>query len=430
MREMNPDRPIVTKEVKIKIEQQKHPGEVVLTEGGELILRFKEGEVQSLHADKYKATVSGEDSTGNNIELKNLHYKKSTNNYLVEATPSSVTCWYNSDHVVRKNKETLVLFDVLCFRTSVPQLNQPNAQMQGILGEQDEKDGTTKCKDKYFDYGDWSVFGIPLTDSKERVEFVKNSNAPIRTGQILISQHKDGTLEHQLNTARQNVDRLLEISSLIHGTAPQCIRGKIISKDENASYEGLYVGSRSCVGSGFSQFPRELVWGNEYQKYLEEAYKGYTDQVRDDLKLRQVIGHLVDANIKGRPVEGKLLSICSAIELLAVRHADIEGTSRNTGPKIKSLLNKLNIETKDLAELIESDIDKFDIKEYFWRNERVYVSHGSGDFTVSELVPAQEATLILLKRIIRNQLLDEKQEKNFEHLYDLSPPEYTIYDTP
>lgn len=84
------------------------------------------------------------------------------------------------------------------------------------------------------------------------------------------------------------------------------------------------------------------------------------------------------------------------------------------------LVNKLDVETEDLAEEVVPDTSKLTIPEYFWRRARNYVVHGDPEIGWDELMNSYEATLVLLKRIIRNQLLGP-ENGSFERFYSMSP---------
>lgn len=133
-----------------------------------------------------------------------------------------------------------------------------------------------------------------------------------------------------------------------------------------------------------------------------------------------MLGYYVDARDPNRPVEGKLLSVCSAIELLALWHAREDHVSEATAEKIQHLITKLDVETNDLAQQVVSDPSKLDTPEYFWRDARNHVSHGAPNMPIEDLIATQGAIMVLLKRIIRNQLLGTDNE-SFEKLYSMKP---------
>lgn len=203
------------------------------------------------------------------------------------------------------------------------------------------------------------------------------------------------------------------------------MRAKVVSvndvpiEDVDAYYEILKSGETANVGASFSQFPDNVLWVNSHE-YIECTYNNYTSHVRDHLRLRQVLGYYIDARVSGRPVEGRMLSACSAIELFALWHAREDGASEKTAPKIKHLIDKFCVETEDLAEQVIADPSELEWPEYFWRRERNYVSHGAPNVSTKDLINAFEAVLILLKRIIRNQLLGIEND-SFEKFYSMNP---------
>ena len=221
------------------------------------------------------------------------------------------------------------------------------------------------------------------------------------------------------------VHRILEVSQLVQETAPRLIRAKIISMDGisidelNVHYELLKSGSTANVGGRFSPFPDKVLWG-DFPVYVERAYENYTSRVRDDLRVRQVLGYYIDARDPDRAVEGKMLSTCSAIELLAVKHAQEDEVSTATGAKIAHLVDKLDVETEDLATQVVSNLNELDTPEYFWSPGRNYVSHGDPHMSTGDLIELQEVTLVLLKRILRNQLLGSDTD-SLGYFYSMSP---------
>lgn len=247
----------------------------------------------------------------------------------------------------------------------------------------------------------------------------------MRTGKIRVKQKKHGTIQHHMESVEDEVQKILEISQLVQETTPRYVRAKAVSIDEepvedhDVYYEQLKSGSTTSVGGRFIPFPDKVLWG-DFPEYLRQAYENYTPRVRDELHLRQVLGYYVDARDPDRAVEPKLLSTCSAIELLALWHAREDNVSEKTGEKIIHTIDKLDVETEDLAEQVVPDPDQLDYPEYFWRRARNHAVHGTPDVSIQDLLKAQEAALIILKRLLRNQLLGADND-SFENFYDMQP---------
>lgn len=284
----------------------------------------------------------------------------------------------------------------------------------------------------YIDTGDAAVSGVPLTDTNDRSDYISDTGRPLRTAKIMIRHQGIGDIEHRFNRSENYLLKILELTQLVQEVRPLHVRGRLVSVDGNAPndsdlhYEYLRSGGPVDVDGRFTQFPSKVLWGN-FSEYLEEAYGNYTDRVRDDFRLRQVLGYYVDARAPDRPVEGKMLSVCAAIEMFALWHAREDGVaSGDTAVKIENLVKKLGVDTVDLAEDVVPDVDDLSTPEYFWRRERNYVVHGDPDLSSAEVVDPFRATLVLLKRLIRNQLLGPSNS-GFEKFYQMEPPSSIEY---
>ncbi|MCO8268832.1 hypothetical protein NKF06_20205, partial [Haloferax sp. AB510] len=173
------------------------------------------------------------------------------------------------------------------------------------------------------------------------------------------------------------------------------------------------------IGGAFKT--ERLVWGNEFLQYLDVAYNNYNSHVQDELRLRHVLGYYWDALNSTRPVEGRYLSVCSAIELLAKRYSDLYNQQSRTRDRIEYLVNELQVETDDLADFAGTS-DRAASSTYFYSFSRQYVVHGDNNPTWSELRDDFEAALTLLQRIIRNQLVGPlDDESRFNQLYGIDP---------
>jgi len=319
---------------------------------------------------------------------------------------------------------------MLCFLQQIPPRNQIDSSTKRNLQKLAEQEGkpldiSGKIKTKYIETDDFEAYGIPLTDTTDRRDVIKNDKKPIRTAKIRIEQNIGGDLAHQVKAAEETVLKISELSQLVQEVTPRHIRTKVVSIDNtpidelDAHFEVLDSGSTAHVGAGFSQYPKEVLWAN-FHDYISQSYENYTEHVREKLRLRQVLGYYVDARDQDRAIEGKMLSACSAIELLALWHAREDGISEKTAPKIENLIDTLGIETEDLAKEVVPDVSDLDNPEYFWRRERNYVVHGDPDVSTQDVINAFEATQILLKRAIRNQLLGQ-ENSDFEDFYSMSP---------
>jgi len=128
-----------------------------------------------------------------------------------------------------------------------------------------------------------------------------------------------------------------------------------------------------------------------------------------------------------RPVEGRYLSVCSAIELLAKRYSDLYNQQSRTQDRIEYLVDRLGVETEDLAEFAGTTKKSLS-SVYFYSHSRQYVVHGDNNPTWRELRNDFEAALTLLQRIIRNQLIGSIDElSNYDELANIEPTAFVDF---
>lgn len=407
------------------------PGTIVLTEAGDVSIQFEDGEVESYtNLHESWAEINGTDKHGNNVAVERATASSLHNFSLTEISTPKVTISNNPDFAPGQQTEIVIEFDVICFQPTIPPINQVDEETRATVehlsgGDNPSIDIPDEKKFHYVSTDTAEVVGIPFTDTAERVDYIKNTNNPIRTGKIRVKQQRPGDLSHRVDCATETVTKILEVSQLVQETTPRYIRTKITEidgtpiDDLDAYHETMRSGGTVNVSAAFAPFPQKVIWG-DFTEYIEEAYHNYTPYLRDDLHLQQVLGYYIDARDPDRPCEGKLLSACSAIELLALWHAREDQVSEATGEKIQHLITELGVETNDLANLVVSNPEELSIPEYFWRNARNHVSHGAPSVPIEDLIVTQDAVLVLLKRIIRNELLGMENEL-FERLYSMQP---------
>ncbi|WP_154019939.1 hypothetical protein [Halococcus sediminicola] len=406
-----------------------YTGRIILSEGGNLRIEFEEGVVHPF-TDIYSswASVEGVDKRGYDVHMERVRAGDIHDCSLLSINGDTVSLTQDPDHAPDKQIEVVVEFDVVCFQPEIPPRNEVDTETRNMFQQisnqnNSDVDIPKEIEIRYTESDERAIYGVPLTDTKERTEAIEEHRRPVRTGKIRVKQRIHGDLAHQVEMAKESVHKVLEISQLIQETAPRLIRAKIISMDGisvddlDVHYELLKTGSTANVGGRFSSFPDHVLRG-DFPEYVKQAYENYTPRVRDDLRVRQVLGYYIDARDPDRPVEGKMLSTCSAIELLALKHAQEDEVSTSTGPKIEHLVDKLDVETEDLASQVVPDVDELDTPAYFWSPGRNYVSHGDPHVSTGELIEMQEVTLVLLKRILRNQLLGSEND-SFDRFYSM-----------
>ncbi len=404
-------------------------GEILLSEGGDLQVQFDGNFVTPLNLDDLPAwnQLSGTGPNEANVTIKKAHTKANSSLY-----PTEVILTENSGRVPGSDAEITIDFDVLCFQPYIPTMDQHG---ESVRKQAHEQTGTQIPEEREFQYietNGMTISGVPLSDSTERVEFVKEEKEPIRTTIIRVREQSEGSIEHRVAKSQTEVQKVLEVSQLVQETVPRFIRAKVVEidgipiDDMECHYERLTTGATSNVGGRFTPFPEKVVWGS-LPEYLQAAYDNYSPRVRNDLRLRQVLGYYVDARTPNRIVESRLLSACSAIELFSLWHAREDECSEATAEKIQHTVNKLGVETNDLARDVVPDPSQLQYPEYFWKNARNYIVHGTHEMEGQETVKVFERVLIVLKRLIRNQLL-EGNESSFEDFYEMEPRESVVYE--
>ena len=415
-----------------------YEGKITLTEGGNLTIKFEREAVHPFsRLHNSWESIEGVDNRGYDIRAEKARVNNIQNNSLTDLGVQSVCLTQDAGYVPDGDTEVAIDFDILCFQPQIPPFNETDSSTREIIQELSEGDRPTvdipeETEIQYVETEDTEIYGIPLTDTMERTKSIKEHHRPVRTGKIRVKQRIHGDLTHQVDWAQETVYKVLELSQLVQETVPRSVRAKIVSIEDSSTigsgihYELLKSGSTANVGGRFSPFPKKVLWG-DFQDYIGQAYENYTQRVRDDLRVRQVLGYYVDARDSDRPVEGQMLSTCSAIELIALKHAQEDNVSTGTAEKIEHLVNKLDVETEDLASQVVPNLDELNTPEYFWRRGRNYVSHGDPQISTGDLIKMQEATLVLLKRILRNQLLGP-DNRSFDRFYSMGPRSYVEFE--
>lgn len=419
-------------ELEFEEEKDSYPGRVVLTEDGDLSVQFNQGEGPSTSLEESWSGLDGVDNQGREVQVNNPMPSKTRAFSLTELDTTSVAITKDGDFCPGPDKEVIIEFDVLCFQPNIPATNQRDSEIR----EYTEENVDDRPKEKqylYIESDNFEIYGVPFTNTTDRIDIVENEGKRMRTAKIRVNQEKHGTLCHHINSVEHEVQKLLELSQLVQETTPQFVRAKAVSidgtpiEDLDPHYEKLKTGRTANAGGRFSQYPSTVVERN-FPEYIRQAYENYTPHVRERLHLRQVLGYYVDARDPDRPIEPQLLSTCSAIELFSLWHAREDEVSGKTGEKIQHTVNKLNVNTNDLAEEVVPNPDELSHPEYFWKRARNHVAHGDPELPPHDLSVAQRTALILLKRLIRNQLLGDKN-RSFEEFYEMQiRPSTTIDD--
>jgi len=426
---MNPSRELDSIVAQIEINGKYVKVEIKVTEGGKLtvdILDSPKYDISGSFKENFSETfrkLRGETSDGIPIKLSNsfVHYKLDRS--VEKILPLEVSVDGSQNYVSQVGEKVKLKFDIINQKFS-------------------SNDGKTLIKKPK-----WEASGYSLVDIDDRIQYIKEHKTPILTGKIIITQSDiSGDISHQLYEAENRLEKLLELVRFSQGVGPSYIRAElesVNSVDESLKYIRYY----STLANIGAIFKKKLVNENNLQQYLEKAYDNYDSHVRNGLRLKMVLGYYLDAINATRSIEGRFSSVCSAIELLARRYADYDGTSRKTRRKINHLVSELKVDVSDLAKysityrrkrenkgktqysrwekknsfltkikkifspITSKLFTKTDNKNclsesYFYSYSRQYVVHGDNNPTYNELSRDYFAALALLQRIIRNQLLN------------------------
>ncbi|MDG5761904.1 hypothetical protein QA600_21520 [Natronococcus sp. A-GB1] len=417
------DKVVDSEVVNIDVFDTTAEAEVKLTEGGSITVEF-DGKVEVLAPQGFEDRISGEEVgrqrtfTGRTesgavvefadaIDSPSIKFGSGGFRYFINGIRPSTVFFDSSDEEALVEEKVTIEIDLLSFGPS-------NPFIEGIeerpLLERDE----------------FSMSISTLQDMKDRIEHIKESRSPLRTGSIQVTQQVNGPPERQIEAALETSLDVLELLSFTQGVFPSPIRAEVVRVgDEEPKFTAkkwvpIY---RKIMGHGF--VGGRIVWGQDTERFLDEAYDGYVEELREKYRIHMVLSWYLDALLGARSLDSKFASICSGIELLAKRHSDLGPEHAKTEERIIHLVDKLDVEVRDLAEFSESYEDsKLDdeeyANEYFYNQTRQYVMHGDNlGTTVDELFRDYQASLRLFQRLIRNQLIGTDSLDEYSQLGEL-----------
>lgn len=255
------DTPFIQRgsELNLGLDDDPAQGTIVLTEGGDLSVQFDDGTVEPhMNLNESWAQIDGTDEHGNNVTIERATVSNLRNFSLTEISTPKVTITKNADLAPGQNTELVIDFDLICFQPSIPPVNQIDAETRATIenlsgGDRPSLDIPEEKKFHYLSIDTAEVYGIPLTCTTDRVDYIKNTERPLRTGKIRVKQQTTGVLSHRINCAAETVTKILEVSQLVQETAPRYIRTKITaidgtpSDDVDAHYEVLKSGGTGML---------------------------------------------------------------------------------------------------------------------------------------------------------------------------------------
>jgi len=408
--------------MELDIMEKKTPIKTSLTESGNILINVLDSPQFNISSEFSRdiATIKGRTLDGANVEVSNtvvslgLQLKNEGGYQYIDSisSPFKIEIDGTNEYVSYENENISIKFDVLGFKPFDPQILTDKIEL--------------------IDRETWSAVASPVDGIDDRIEFIKSNKIFVRTAEVVITLDKPGCIAHQVDAAREKIEKLLELSGFVQGVRPNFVRAELVGVDDEPPdsvrdglrYEILWA-TQGDIGGLFKT--KRLVWGNEFPQYLNAAYENYDSHVQNELKLKNVLGYYWDALNSTRPVEGRYLSVCSAIELLAKRYSDLYNQQSRTQDRIEYLVDRLGVETEDLAEFAGTTKKSLS-SVYFYSHSRQYVVHGDNNPTWRELRNDFEAALTLLQRIIRNQLIGSIDElSNYDELANIEPTAFVDF---
>lgn len=435
---MEPSSAVYEEAVRLELEDELVDAMVTMTEDGSISVDLDKpvsfsDEPEGVHEQPYLLKeydeIEGETLDGADVTLNNLivTFEESTSPphlKLNSVTSVSDVLIDGSNNDAFVEQEITVTIDVTNFKPFIPFMG--NVQEYPLISR-----------------GDWEAIGVPLDDLNQRVNEIKSQNTPLRTAKIkMVLDGVNGPPSRQLNYAWDRVTKILELSSFVQGVGHGPIRMSITEvegNEPNYKYTKLQPVA-SDIGSAFKS--ENLVWG-DLSRFLDGAYDDYADSDRDDYRLHKVIRYYLDSINNTRTIDGRFATLCNGIELLAQRYSDLGPQHSETEDKIKHAVNQLAVDTEDLARhsgsfpekhLPENSSGSSDgwSHEYFYFRARQYLMHGENlsvfEDQFERLANDYFATLTLLQRLIRNQLIDQANLGNYTKLEEIEPTEFSKYN--
>lgn len=274
----------------------------------------------------------------------------------------------------------------------------------------------------------WHVNIEPVNGHWNRIDLIQERKQPLRTSKLIVEQHDDWPPRIQLQRALERIEPVLWLFAVAQGVLPAPIRASITAIDGKSPpwrCESWITDHRQSVGCAHTGHPSP-DW-SEARILFNDGYETYLNEL-DEETFNRTVSWYIDALIYGRTVDARMASLASGIEQLAESHRARDKESGVTADKIKNLIDKLEVEFKDLAEFSgtfpECALDGSypDKKpEYFYSKSRNFVLHGDEKVDSQELVLDYEATLWLFRRILVRQFITDKNHEDLDRLSDLSP---------
>jgi hypothetical protein len=464
--------------IAVKIANSEKDGVIEQLESGQLYLHV-DMEIDQSSDDRYWDKLNGRTSRGESVRLWNVSIESFSTNQM----PSGIRFSVNGgaeinglENTVVQQNEVRFSIDLNCFTVvRSPQGNWSPDNFKSVI----EKQGISLNNNESID---WEFLTSPIPNFGYRIDSVKNHQVPIRTmkGRFNI-EGIYGHIDRFADIATERVDDILALSRFFMGSKPNFSKIELVSIDGKSTDPNngrfIYLRYPSVnTGSAFKRTQRFLPGitrrqiGSCYDEFLA---------VDDKYRLGYVLGAYVDAIGEERSIEGSFTNLCSAMEVLAERHAAKNQTGDSaTQARLTTLMNDLNIETSDLAmrsdgfetrhldgetnwhssyhqehnqllteytysapvgvrlsieqshqnksnpvpDRLKGSSGRFRFssthpsKEYFYQRSRNYLVHGDPQVTLERLQRDKMLVEVLLRRVIFNILFDDQHSEDAEFL--------------
>jgi hypothetical protein len=335
--------------VVVEIDETEKDSVLEQTETGHLNLHV-DMEIGIFEDPPYWAELDGRTRQGEPLILENTSLKSFPTDHFTDGVCFGVFggATINGTRGI-EIKQEMVQFsaDLNCFTLSrKPQGNWPPSDFRPII----ERENISINEDEMID---WSFSVAPLQNLKYRIDSIRNHQEAIRTmkGKFCI-EGIYGPINRFADIAIDRLNEVVTISRFFMGCKPNFskIELDINNEKHDGPDTGRFVHFRHPsmnVGSAFKNSQR--FFPGMMGKQIDSCYEKF-QSVREDYRLGYVLGSYVDAIGDARSIEGSLTNLCTAIEVLAERHAAKHQTGESaTQDRIFTLTNDLNVETNDLA---------------------------------------------------------------------------------
>jgi DNA-binding transcriptional ArsR family regulator len=298
----------------------------------------------------YWPELSGRTLQGEHLDLKNVSMRSFSTDYFVDGVCFAVfggAVINGVEEVIIEQEPVQFSVDLNCFSLARrPQGNWPSSDFRPII----ERENVPINENEAID---WSFSVAPLQNLSYRIDSIRNHQNPIRTmkGKFSI-EGVYGPISRFSNMAVGRLDKIITLSRFFMGCKPNFSKMELVLESEayDESNTGRFISFRHPsinVGSAFKSSQR--FFPGIMRRQIASCYGEFLS-LRKNYRLGYVLGSYVDAIEDARSVEGSFTNLCTAIEVLAERHAAKHQTGESaTQDRITTLVSDLNVETNDLA---------------------------------------------------------------------------------